>query len=341
MIVLFPMDAVMGQADFVFRRIGVCSLTEGGGRLARVLAGKIHGAARLDCRGGVAQAVRKAWGEFDGFIFVMAAGIVVRTIAPLLGDKRTDPCVVVCDELGRFAVSLLSGHLGGGNELARRVASVTEGQPVITTASDTLRLTAFDLWMRETGIVAERSSDVTRLSAILVNQGRLRIFSDIVLSDLPPDLELVTDIREADCIVSHRTDWNLSGPLFLRPKNLVIGVGCNRGTEHELIDEAVIAAFERSHLSLLSAHSLASIDLKADEEGLLAYARLRGLAILFYPKEELNNVDGVSRSQTVFQATGAYGVAEPAALLAAKEGRLLVSKIKYREVTIAIAEKYL
>jgi cobalt-precorrin 5A hydrolase len=341
MTLLLPTGAVMGQAESATKRVAVCAVTAGGGRLARVLAGKLAGAELLDCQGGVAQAVQRAWAGYDGFVFVMAAGIVVRTIARLVTDKRSDPCVVVCDELGRFAVSLLSGHLGGGNELARRVAEVTGGQPVITTASDTLGLTALDLWMREKGLAAERDSDVTRLSGILVNRGSLRVFSDTVLPELPPDLELVADMAEADCIVSSRTNWNQPDALFLRPKNLVIGIGCNRGTAREQIEAAVVSTLEGSRLSPLSLHSLASIDLKADEEGLLAYARLRGLSILFFPSEALNRVEGVARSAAVFRATGAHGVAEPAALLAARRGRLIVPKIKYRDVTIAIVEKYL
>ncbi len=336
-----PTGAVMGQSEAAPKRIAVCAVTNGGSHLARTLAGTLAGAELLDCGAGIAVAVQRAWPVYDGFVCVMAAGIVVRAIAPLVRDKRTDPAIVVCDERGRFAVSLLSGHLGGGNELARRVAEITGGQAVITTASDVLGLTALDLWMRKTGLVAEQAGDVTRLSAILVNRSRLRVFCDTAVPELPPDLQRVADAREADCIVSHRTDWPRPVSLILRPKNLVVGIGCNRGTAADAIGEALVATLAENQLSPLSLHSLATIDLKADEEGLLAAARGRGLSLAFFAKEELNRVEGVARSAAVFQATGAYAVAEPAALLAAGQGRLIVPKRKYRDVTIAIVEKYL
>ncbi|MFZ5764478.1 MAG: cobalt-precorrin 5A hydrolase [Thermodesulfobacteriota bacterium] len=332
----------MGQTEAAPVRIAVCAVTKGGSQLARTLVGALAGAELLDCRAGIAVAVQRAWPVYDGFVCIMAAGIVVRTIAPLISDKRHDPAIVVCDERGRFAVSLLSGHVGGGNGLALRVAEITGGQAVITTASDVLGLTALDLWMRKTGLIAEQAADVTRLSAILVNRGRLRVFCDTVVPELPQDLLEVADAGEADCIVSNRTGWTRADALVLRPKNLVVGIGCNRGTAAADIGEALVATLEENQLSSFSLHSLATIDLKADEEGLLAAARGHGLPLVFFAKEELNRVEGVARSEAVFRATGAYAVAEPAALLAAGQGgRLIVPKRKYRDVTVAIVEKYL
>src|SRR5512133_3174607 len=127
--------------------IAIVAITAGGKRLAGELAARLEGASLLHPADGqkVAELIAANWQRFDGLVCIMAAGIVVRAIAPLLGDKHTDPCVVVMDERGQHAVSLLAGHIGGGNDLARKVAALTGGTPIITTASDTLHLAALDL----------------------------------------------------------------------------------------------------------------------------------------------------------------------------------------------------
>lgn len=320
-------------------KIAILALTRGGRQLARQLAAGLDGARHLEISENIAITVRAGWSRFDAFIFIMAAGIVVRTIAPLIKDKRSDPCVVIVDEKGRFAISLLSGHLGGGNELAGKVAAITGGQVVLTTASDTLGLTAIDLWARDNGLVAENKTTITAISSLLVNQGNVKIFTDMALGDLPADLLPVDDYLKAEVIVSARTRWDREGLLVLRPRTLAVGIGCNRGTHREQIETAVLEVLAANHLSFISIKRLASIDLKADELGLLEFAETNELPIVFYPKDELNTVEGLQRSAAVFKATGAYGVSEPAAILAAGGGKLIVNKIKYKDVTIAIAEE--
>ncbi|MDH4322192.1 MAG: cobalamin biosynthesis protein [Desulfobulbaceae bacterium] len=319
-------------------RVALLAVTDGGQRLAAKIAQGLPGSEVIAARTGLGELLAGIWPRYDGFVFVMAAGIVVRLIAPLLQDKRTDPCVVVVDEKGRFAISLLAGHLGGGNALAGRVAVITDGQEVITTASDTLGLTALDLWAREQGLAAEGQAPLTRASAQLVNAGSLRVYLDGWSLPLPTDFIGVADPAGADCIVSNRLgDWPAAA-LLLRPRNLVVGIGCNRGTGREQIEAALGEALREHGLSELAVRNLASIDLKADEAGLIAFAEARGLRIDFYNKDQLNGVAGVSRSDTVLRATGAQGVAEPAALLSAGGNKLLVRKMKWKDVTIAVAE---
>ena len=140
-------------------------------------------------------------------------------------------------------------------------------------------------------------------------------------------------------IISNRLLPKGSTAAALRPRNLVFGVGCNRGTTEEQISRAVTDSCLQCGLSSRSIYALATIDLKNDEQGLLTFAESRGLKINFYSAEQLNSVPGTSRSDAVFAATGAYAVAEPAALLGAGVEKLLSRKIKWRDVTIAIAER--
>lgn len=318
--------------------LAILALSRGGCELGQRLAAELGGDVYA-CKGRMAEVMGRVWGAYSGLICIMATGIVVRTIAPLLTDKYRDPAIVVCDELGRFAISLLSGHLGGANALALQVAAATGGQAVLTTASDVLGKTALDLWCRDHGLIPIDKAGFTRAMGRLVDRGTLRIWSRFALDSLPVDLVPVAERATADLIIDDRFGELDSGTL-LAPKALVVGVGCNRGTPKAVIAEAIRATCTQHQLLPEAIARLASIDLKQDEVGLLECAAERGLAIDFYTKDQLNQVEEVATSEAVLRATGAKGVAEPAALLSAGVGaRLLVPKMKWGDVTTAVAEK--
>ncbi len=301
--------------------------------------------------------VPQLWNTGAEFIFIMASGIVVRTIAPLLNDKWSDPGVVVVDEAGKYAVSLVSGHLGGANELARRIAGFLQGEAVITAASDVNNLPSLDLWAREHNLIIENWHDLPQVGTRYVNNGGLRVYSDIPFI-FPDEFLRVVDPRFADVIITNRRDVYAGSPrctitgegcstgacrvkeqVYLRPVNLVVGIGCNSGTSGDEIEAAVQRTLEEHNLVFSSIGSLATISIKADEPGLKLFAEKYGLPVQTFLPEELNGVEGTERSDAVFRATGAYAVAEPAALLAAGTDRLLVLKQKKGNVTVAIAEK--
>lgn len=319
-------------------RLAVLALSRGSVVLGKRLAAEL-GADFFACKGRLASVIGEVWAGYGGIICIMATGIVVRSIAPLLADKYRDPAVVVCDERGHFAISLLSGHLGGANALAQRVAGLLGGQAVLTTASDVLGKTALDLWCRDMGLTPVDKAGLTRAMGRLVDQGHLSLWSRTPMGTLPEDLVAATDRADADLIIDDRIEATDQGTLLV-PKTLVMGVGCNRGTSKEAIAAAIQATCDQHQLHVAAIGRLASIDLKADEVGLLACAAQLGLDIDFYSKEQLNQVEGVSSSAAVLRATGAKGVAEPAALLSAGPGsRLLVAKMKWGDVTTAVAKK--
>ncbi len=284
-----------------------------------------------------AGAVEKMWHGHGGFIFIMAAGIVVRTIASLIKDKKSDPAVIVLDEAGRFAISLLSGHLGGANTMSREIAGFLEGQPVITTASDVSGLPSIDIWARDNDLAIEDWRLLPGTATRLLNSGGLQVYTDIGIL-LPREFEEVSSPAMADILITHRMRLPESQGLYLRPKDLVAGIGCNRGTTAEEIEAAVKKAFDDHALSFLSLCSVATIDIKAEEPGIRKFCGKYSFYIHSFTPEELNSVAGVLRSETVFRATGAKAVAEPAALLATGADKLLVSKQKIGNVTVAAAE---
>lgn len=326
-------------------------ITENGHQLARRLQETLPNARTCKFS---SELVPKVWGESSALIFIMAAGIVVRTIAPLLKDKKTDPAVVVLDEQGKFAVSLVSGHLGGANELAREIARHLGGEAVITTASDVNDLPSLDLWARDNSLIIENWDVLPLVGTRYVNNGGLRVYTDLAL-ELPEQFLRVVDPRFADAIITYRRDvysgsprcsitgdgcssgsCRVKGQVYLRPLRLVAGIGCNSGTTLEEIEETVMNTLDEHNLHFLSLQCLATIDIKGSEPGLRAFADKHGLALRLFPAAELNRVAGIERSDLVFKATGANGVAEPAALLASG-GDLIVPKQKKGNVTVAIA----
>ncbi len=313
-------------------KLAILALTTGGKKLAKHLAHALT-ADNINIVNGIANTTSDIWHNYDGLIFIMATGIVVRSIAPLIANKQTDPAIVVIDEAGKHAISLLSGHLGGANKLAVEIATITGGEAVITTASDTLGFTPIDLWAKYNNLTLGRGS-FTALSAKLVNHGCLTLWSDLA-GDLPPEFIPATNPDKVDLIISNRLYPQCENLLY--PKNLIVGIGCNRGVSVAEIRISLAEICRNKGLNRQAVAAMASLDLKSDEEGLLEFCKEDNLAITFYTASQLNTICP-SRSAVVFKATGAYGVCEPAALLRAATDKLLHGKTKWTNVTIAIAQ---
>ncbi|HEU0264666.1 MAG TPA: cobalt-precorrin 5A hydrolase [Geobacterales bacterium] len=293
------------------------------------------------------------WRDYSGLIFIMATGIVVRLVAPYLEGKDKDPAVVVMDDAGKFAISLLSGHLGGANDLAERCAFVLGARPVITTATDANNLPSFDLLAQHEGWVMDDLSRVKSLNSLLLDgeeigvvdpTGRVRsyfygqgklVFHETYIAALQSSAAghlFVTNRQLPPQVRSNRL-------LVLRPRNLVLGIGCNSATSVEEIEAVVMSQLKRLFLSPKSVRSVASAEAKRHEPGLLAFAEQQGVELRFFSSDELNGVSIPSPpSVHAVEAIGAIGVAEPAALLASNGGVLLLKKVKSGNVTLAIAE---
>ncbi|MHB1131092.1 MAG: cobalt-precorrin 5A hydrolase [Chloroflexota bacterium] len=302
------------------------------------------------------QQIARLFAEFAGLVVFGSVGMTVRLLAPHVADKRTDPAVVVVDDAGRFAVSVLSGHLGGANELALRVAAALGAQPVVTTASEVLETVAVDLVGRRYGWRVEGREDITRVSAALVNGEAVGLYRDAGERDwwpaakpLPANLspvacldDLVGGAWQAALIITDRllADWERRLPpcVIYRPLSLVVGVGCNRGATAEEIETAIRTALERYGLTAASIGKFATIDVKRDEAGLQELAARWGIPVAYFSAAELASVALTPNpSATVRKWVGTPGVAEPAALLASGAEALVVPKTKTTNVAVAIA----
>lgn len=292
-------------------------------------------------------------GRYKKLVLVMAVGIAVRLIAPCVKNKRTDAGVAVIDDSGRFVISLLSGHLGGANELAVKIASLIGAQPVITTASDTRGFVSLDVLAQKFGWKLESDHDLTRVSAALINDEAVALFQDAgdaswSSGDLSPEFRVFEDLGalkdsslKAAIIITDRLvkkrDLRMPSVVF-HPPSLVVGIGCNRGTACDVIDKAVSDIFSKNGLSLQSIRSLATSDLKNNEPGLLEFARKYDLPVDYFDKEKLTATRFPSEpSAAALKHVGLPSVCEAAAVLAG-DGNLIVPKARFNgQVTLAIS----
>ncbi|KAF6567590.1 cobalamin biosynthesis protein [Paenibacillus sp. EKM202P] len=295
--------------------------------------------------------------QYNGIILFISLGAVVRMIAPILVDKKVDPAVVVIDDRGEHVISVLSGHLGGANELTRHVAAVLGARAVITTASDVQGTIPVDMLGRELGWVVDSFDKATPVSAAVVNEEPVVLIQETGERNwwrydkpVPAHIKVYASMAEAAqepfnaaLVVSDRLlepeeeERFLSNGVLYRPKSLVLGIGCNRGTALEELEAGVLNTFQELRLSVKSVRNMATIDLKKDEEGLLALCAKYGWELVTYTPSELNTVQLPNPSETVFKYTGAYGVSEPSALLSSGADHWLLEKKKSGNMTLSVA----
>lgn len=278
----------------------------------------------------------------EALIFVGACGIAVRAVAPFVRSKDTDPAVIAIDEKGTFAVPLLSGHLGGANRLAEQAASITGAVPVITTATDIHQLFAVDLFAKDNNLYITDFAMAKDIAASLLAGIPVGFHSDFPVSGKLP-AGLVTD-RDAElgvCISVRDRCRPFPNTLRLVPKAVVLGIGCRKGTKAETIRQSVQRMLKNESIEPNAVGLAASIDLKKEEPGILAFCREKGIPFVTYDAGELMEAQGVfSASDFVSSVTGADNVCERSAVLAAgKGGRLIAEKQAGNRVTAALALK--
>lgn len=321
----------------------ICALGAGG--LEHGFESEKSGACEMDAR------TRDAGTRHpcDAIIFVGATGIAVRAIAPFICGKAVDPAVLVIDEAGRYVISLLSGHLGGANALARTAASLIEAEPIITTATDAESAFAVDTFAKENGFLLTDLRKAKEVSAKVLRGEKLRIYSDIPMERLVQrparhEAELVSaqDIDRADIVISYRTKLlNQATGLRLIAKRVHVGLGARKGVTQAEVAAAVATCLEDAGIDPRAVVALASIDLKKQEAGILAYSYESGVPFVTYTAEELQTVEGAFAGSSFVQSvTGVANVCERAAAYAAGRSghaEVLVHKTIHGSVTTAVA----
>lgn len=285
-------------------------MTANGARIADKISAKVGG--QVFAKGKnfdkLAELVENIFGKFDGLIFICAAGIVVRMIAPHIISKLSDPAVLVIDERGQNVISLLSGHVGRANELAEEIADAIDANPVITTATDVAGKFSVDAVASRLGLIPEPKEAIKAINAAILRG------EDVYVT--------AGDVR-----------------LNLIPQNLIAGVGCRRGTSSLKIFEALQRACAMIHQPIDRVKLLASVDAKKDEFGLTSLAEAMGLEIKFFTASELQKkIDEYQLEESKFvKRTVAVGnVCEAAALCCVEGARFALPKTSFKGVTVAL-----
>ncbi len=337
------------------KNIAIHALTKSGIALANQLRGKLPATlftlARLSdskeqsftsFTGHIAD----VFNEFDGHIFITATGIAVRSIAPHLQSKDTDPAVIVLDQDGKYAISLLSGHLGGANGLAEQCAAITDGQAVITTATDSAGLPSLDMLAQRNDLAIGNLDKIKVVNGALLEGKTIQVFDEDDLLGVRGDKHFKTVPNKHEwqngtpgVWVSYRSDCPDEVALRLYPQTLVLGMGCRRDVPEADITAHILNVFDAAGLAPQSIAGLGSVDLKADEVGLLEAAAKLDVKPIFYSKEQLDAVEAPNPSGAVMDRVGVGSVAEASAILLSKGGELLVEKTKTKTVTLAVARR--
>jgi precorrin-4 C11-methyltransferase len=339
----------------------ILASTDRGVLLADRLRRELEGSVVFSTRPGSAPTVQPiasisdflatSFADYESFIFVGALGICVRSIAPYVQDKATDPAIINLDDHGQFVQPVLSGHLGGANELARRLARVLGAQAIITTASDLQNIWALDTLAAQFGWQAVPSQPLNQLISLFVNNAKTALLLDVqdegtrwLEKTRPPFVdvfynrdEITWDQYQLALAVTYRP---LVAPVpllaFYAPV-LHLGMGCSRDIEADLLEASVRAQLAEHGLAIEAVKSINSIDIKHDEVAFLALAERLGVPLLTYPADALNTQTTPNPSDVVLSKLGVPSVGEAAAQLASGNGNLLLEKQK---VTVASGKKH-
>ena len=330
--------------------IALISLTENGRALSEKLAAKLtptHSVTRF-CNighddgnsipfGKLKHLAKQIFDKYDALVFICAVGIAVRVCAPCIISKLNDPAIVAVDDSGKFAVSVLSGHLGGANGLTQQIAEKLGAVPVITTATDSHGLFSPDMFAKNNGLVICDMDAAKAVAAAVVNGEEVGFLCGYPHEEIPPELT-GTDSGKIGVLVSGSAgEKPFDTTLNLLPKNLAVGIGCKKRTPADTVTDSVMRVFSENGLDIRRLAAAATIDIKSDEPGLVAFCESFSLPMKTFTADELMSVKGeFTRSDFVEKTTGTDNVCERAAVCAG--GTLIVRKTAGNGVTAAVAE---
>lgn len=316
--------------------ITVIAFTDRGRRLARTICEALSSEDIRIADAGIplSEICSDAFRNRTALVFIGAAGIAVRSVAPYIKDKFTDPPVIVMDEAGRHVIPILSGHMGGANELALRIADKTGAEAVLTTATDVSRAFSADIFAKENGLRIVNREGIAKVSASALEGKPVTI----CIRDYPPQDHV--DVLVTDDITDSGVMKDIAS-LILCPKRYAVGIGCRRGRSFEDIRDLAQSVLTEHGIDIDDVGAIATIDLKKDEPGLIRLSEYWRVPLLTFEASVLARVPGeFSSSQRVLDVTGVDNVCERAAAAAAGPGSdLVIRKTASDGITIAAAIK--
>jgi cobalt-precorrin 5A hydrolase len=345
--------------------LAIIAVTDRGAKLAQTI--KIYFSADVFVKSGrnpigeineyfsLRDLINNIFQKYDAFIFIMATGIVVRVIAPLIVHKSVDPAILVMNESGKHVISLLSGHIGGANELACLVAEKIHAEPIITTATDVNEKIAADIIATKLNLMIYPFESLKYINAEIAKGELVEIYLDLSIKNINfykeklqrlnlsfklSDLNKEKQIYDHLAIIITSQDLDITPrQLLLKPRSVSIGIGCRRNTSKDDILQAIYEACSIADVSSDTIINMASTIVKSDEVGLLMAAQALEVPILFYENSQLQEVIdkyNVSVSNFVNEQIGVGNICEAAALLISQSKKIVLHKTKFNKVTVAI-----
>ena len=301
---------------------------------------------------GLKEFIPQIFDKYDYLVFIMATGIVVRTIAPLIISKFSDPAILVMDEKGNNIISLLSGHMGGANEMTLYMSDLINSHPVITTATDVNKKSSLDMIAKKlNGHIDDFRDNVLKINSMLVNNEEVHLYIDgnykinhngFTLYDEKTDLDkvrnlvIVTNKKDINKILNKNIE-NLNEKIIkVTPKDIVIGVGCKKNTDSKHMKNSLIKFLAEYNIDINAVKEIGSIEIKKDEKAIIDLAKFLDVKFKTFSVEEISKVDYLyEKSDWVKKNVGVYSVSDPVAHLLS-EGRVIINKQKYDGITFSI-----
>jgi len=280
------------------------------------------------------------FGKGSAFIFVGAAGIAVRAISPFIQAKTKDPAVIVIDEMGQYVIPILSGHIGGANRLANKIAELTGAIPVITTATDINGVFSIDVFASERGYSIVNPSEIKYVSSSLLEGKEVGLFSDFEIDGCLPNNVVLKKSGGVGICISDKYQNIFDKTLHLKPKQFHIGVGTRKNIPFEVFESLILETLNRESISIEGVRTVSSIDLKKSEQAIIKFTSSYGIEFITYSAGELSKFDDrFAQSKFVKDTTGVGNVCETSAYISSRKGEIILGKTAQYGVTMAIAKE--
>ena len=327
-------------------RTAVISLTENGNRISDKISEK------LDCERysfkkypsgnsvifeSLSEITGDIFNKYDGIIFICAVGIAVRCIAPHIKSKQCDPAVIAVDENGKFAVSVLSGHIGGANRLAEIVSDITGAVAVVTTATDTGKNFSPDSFAKANGLHICDMNTAKLIASEILKENKIGFYSEYPYKNIPDELVTEKTFKYGICISDCKKNI-FENTLNLIPKKFVIGTGCKKNLSPDVFEDFILDMLKENNIDINLVYCISTIDIKRNETALIRFSRKYNTPLNFYSADELMSIEGeFSCSDFVMKTTGTDNVCERCAVM--DGNRLILKKHSGNGVTFALAER--
>ncbi len=325
-------------------KAAIISITENGGKLSRKIADSIEcerymfykHADGAEVFSDLKKLVGDIFSKYDALVFICACGIAVRAAAPHIVSKMTDPAVIVIDDSGRFAVPILSGHVGGANALAKKIAQIIGAVPVITTATDSGGKFSPDSFAMANSLHISDVSAAKEIAAAVLDGEKIGLVCDHTAINIPE--QYFGKNTRVGIYIGREDKKPFDITLRLIPKNISVGIGCKRGTDPKRLSEFIRDTMAQNNLPLYRIGGVHTIDLKKDEPAVIEFCRKNKIPLIFHSARELNAAPGeFIGSEFVKKITGTDNVCERAAVCGG--GRIIIKKTARGGMTFAAAEE--